>query len=95
MSRNTCPHCSGLGATPSFGGGKACLLNPPIPCSHCNGMGYIEESDPIACACGNHNLQVYHTVLDGWVVYCPECGFEVSGNIDRDSAVEYWNHKNS
>lgn len=86
MSKDTCMYCLGDGVI----GDKTA----PYPCTKCNGLGYVEQVDPIACSCGNHKLQVYHTVLDGWVIYCPECGFNVSGNIDKNSAVEYWNLKN-
>ena len=90
MSKKECKTCLGLGFLP--------IMRPPMPCPECNGLGYIEEDDEEElqpCACGNHNLQVYHTVLDGWVVYCPECGYKVDENIDRASAIEYWNSKNS
>lgn len=88
MAQKQCHSCLGLGLIP--------VITPPMPCPNCHGRGYIEETivNPVACSCGNHKIQIYQTVIGGWIVYCPNCGNEVSGNIDKDSAIAYWNSKN-
>lgn len=87
MARKTCPTCLGLGLIPVF--------NPPMPCPDCGGSGFVYEYDEpelAACFCGNTNLDVFHTVLDGWQVYCPNCGEKTEGDIDREEAIRWWNH---
>lgn len=87
MSRKICESCGGTGLL--------IALDEPICCPDCCGLGYIEvEDEPelVACACGNTNLQVFHTVLNGWQVYCPKCGDKTDGDIDRDEAINWWNH---
>jgi DnaJ-class molecular chaperone len=85
--RKECPTCLGLGLIP--------VLTPPMPCPDCHGLGYVEiedEPEPMACFCGNTNLQIFHTVLDGWQVYCPNCGDKTEGDVDREEAINWWNH---
>jgi hypothetical protein len=88
--RKECPTCLDLGTIP--------VLTPPMPCPDCYGLSYIEvedEPEPIACFCGNENLQVFHTVMDGWQVYCPNCGDKTDGDVDREEAINWWNHLHS
>ena len=86
--RRQCPTYLGLGLIPVF--------KSPMPCPDCCSHGYIDVEDDelelIACFCGNTNLQVFHTVLDGWQVYCPNCGEKIEGNVDRNEAVRWWNY---
>lgn len=83
--RRQCPTCLGLGIIP--------VIQPPMPCPDCSGRGCIEEEDNLTpCFCGCRNLQVYHTVLNGWQVHCPNCGEETDGDVDRDEAINWWNH---
>ena len=84
--RKNCPTCLGLGLIP--------VIKPiPMPCPDCNGLGYIEiedeDDDPIECVCGCHP-SVQFTVMDGWHVYCPNCGRESEGSCDRHEALVGW-----
>ena len=90
--KRECATCMGLGLIP--------VLSPPMPCPDCRGRGYIEieeddEPELNACSCGCQNLQVYHTVLNGWQVYCPNCGEETEGDVDKTEAISWWNHLHS
>ena len=89
MAKRQCPTCLGLGLIP--------VLRPPMPCPDCDGLGHVEENEDeddeiVPCCCGCRNLQVYHTVLNGWQVYCPNCGEETDGDVDREEAIKWWNH---
>lgn len=83
--KKECPTCLGLGLIP--------VIKPiPMPCPDCNGLGYIEDEDeeePIRCNCG-YMPQVNLTVLDGWTVYCPNCGRESDVSCDRHEALVGW-----
>ena len=87
--RVRCSTCLGLGLIP--------VLRPPMPCPDCRGRGYVEvedEEDDIApCFCGCRTLKVFYTVLNGWQVYCPSCGDETDGDVDKNEAIRWWNFK--
>lgn len=46
------------------------------------------------CLCGNQDPALIFTVLNGWQIYCSDCGAETEGDVDRNDAIEWWNCTN-